>query len=229
VEDVRRSLTQLSEKYSITEFCGLAYTYTEPTVWAETVLALSPVVRSLGLKNVLVTNGFICREPLDAFLEYADAFNIDLKVFNDDTYRSYFGGALQPVLDTITTASRHAHVEITTLLIPTVNDSKEDLIRMRDWIASEIGPDTPVHLSRYFPTYKATQPPTPLASLTRARNILSEKLQYVYVGNTGEEQDTICAGCQQRVIVRHGYATSTTGLTPTGTCTTCGTKIIKCS
>ena len=99
VEDIQRSLVRLSEQHSLAEFCGLAYTYTEPTVWAETVLALSPIVRNFGLKNVFVTNGFISREPLAAFLEYADACNIDLKVFDDDVYRTYFGGQLQPVLE----------------------------------------------------------------------------------------------------------------------------------
>jgi pyruvate formate lyase activating enzyme len=229
VEEVTRSLTQLSDKYSLAEFCGLAYTYTEPTVWAETVLALSPVVRSLGLKNVFVTNGFISREPLDAFLEYADACNIDLKAFDNDVYRSYFGGELQPVLDTIATAAQRTHVEITMLIIPTVNDSEDQLFRMRDWIAKEVGPNTPVHLSRYFPTYKATLPPTPLSTLSRAYDILNEKLPYVYIGNTGQEQDTICASCQQHVIIRHGYTTTTPGLSPTGTCTACGATIAKCS
>jgi pyruvate formate lyase activating enzyme len=225
-DDVHRSLIRLSDRYSISDFCGLAYTYTEPSVWAETVLELGPLVRKLGLKNVFVTNGYICPEPLEAFLEFADAFNIDLKALDDDVYRTFCGGSLQPVLDTIATVAGKAHVEITNLVIPTLNDSLEHFTRLRDWICDELGPGTPVHLSRYYPTYKATQPPTPLATLSDARDILRDKLHYVYIGNTGEEQDTICASCGNRVIERLGYTTRTRGLSPAGTCSSCGAEIV---
>jgi len=229
VDEIIASLTSLSQRHQLSEFCGLAYTYSEPTVWAETILELGPLVQKMGLKNVFVTNGFISRHALDDFCAVADAFNIDLKGFDDSFYHSFCGAALEPVLDTIKIAARHAHVELTTLVIPSLNDSNEQLTALRDWIADEIGTDTPVHLSRYFPTYHATQPSTPVATLHRARDILAVKLRYVYIGNTGDEQNTECAHCGQIAISRSGYTVQSPGLNSDGACSGCGAAIAVCS
>jgi len=125
---------------------------------------------ALGLKNVFVTNGFINPGPLDKFLTFADAFNIDLKAITDDFYRKQCGGKIHPVLETIKTVSKIAHLELTTLVIPTLNDSTDDFIKLRDWIADEVGENVPVHLSRYYPMYKLSIPPTPVETLYKARD-----------------------------------------------------------
>ena len=124
------SLLKQTEQKDLFSFAGLAYTYNEPTIWAETILELGPAVHDLGLKNVFVTNGFINPKPLEKFLDFADAFNIDLKAITNDFYRQQCGGTLLPVLETIKTANKTAHVELTTLIIPTFNDSTEDLLAL---------------------------------------------------------------------------------------------------
>ncbi len=224
-EEIINSVSQRAKSRDLFSFSGVSYTYSEPTVWPETILDLGPAVRDLGLKNVFVTNGFINPEPLNDLLAFADAFNIDLKALDDEFYRTFCGGRLAPVLETIKTASRRAHVELTTLVIPTLNDSTEHFAKLRDWIAGEIGPDTPVHLSRYYPMYKLSLPPTPPETLYRARDVLSEKLHYVYIGNLGGEQDTRCAQCGALVIERTGYATHLSALNRDGTCSKCGARI----
>jgi len=206
-------------------FAGLAYTYNEPTIWAETVTELGDEVRSLGLKNVFVTNGFINTEPLDLFLEFGDAFNIDLKAITEDFYKNLCGGKLLPVLNTIKKVREKAHLELTTLIIPTLNDSTEEFEKLRDWIVENVGQNTPIHLSRYYPTYKLNFPPTPVETLVLARDILKEKLNYAYIGNTGNEQNTLCANCGETVINRTGYSTEILALDAEGKCKKCGNKI----
>jgi pyruvate formate lyase activating enzyme len=209
----------------LTEFCGVAYTYSEPIVWAETILDVAPAVRERGYKNVLVTNGFVNMEPLEALLEYVDALNIDLKSFDDAFYRTCCSGRRDPVLKAIERCARSAHVELTTLIIPTLNDDADQLAGLRDWVADTLGPDTPVHLSRYFPTYKLSIPPTTPETLHRARDLLAERLRFVYVGNLGEEQNTHCPSCDALVINRQGYRVRPAGLTPEGACAQCGAAI----
>ncbi len=178
-EKFLKYLEELDTK-NLNNFMGVAYTYSEPTVWAETILELGPIVREMGLKNVIVTNGFINQKPLEEFLKFTDAFNIDLKAFDDEFYKKYSDGKLQPVLETIKTASKKAHVELTNLIIPNLNDSDEHFKKLRDWIAEEIGIETPVHLTSYYPTYKMTLPATPHKTIIRAFKILKEKLVNVY-------------------------------------------------
>ena len=222
-EDILKTFVQNGKNLS--SLCGLAYTYSEPTVWIETILSLGPAVREAGYKNVLVTNGYINPAPLDKILEFTDALNIDLKAMYDMFYQIQCGGELEPVLKTIKTASKRTHVELTTLVIPTLNDSSTHFIKLRDWIAGEIGENTPVHLSRYYPMYKFSIPPTPVETLDKAYDILKEKLNYVYIGNIAGEQDTYCANCGTLVIQRTGYATNLTALNQDGTCTECGEQV----
>lgn len=162
---------------------GIAYTYNEPFIWYEFVLDTAKLARLNGLKNVLVTNGFVNIAPLEGMLPYIDAMNIDLKALDEDFYEKICGGRLKPVLDVIRISAKACHVELTNLIIPTLNDSEEMIRKMVDWIYSNLGREVPLHLSRYFPCYRMKIPPTPIETLKMAENIAKEKLKYVYVGN----------------------------------------------
>lgn len=184
---------------------GIAYTYSEPSVWYEYILDTARLAQQQGLKNVLVTNGFINREPLTELLPFIDAMNIDVKAFTDNFYREVCGGRLEHVKQTVETAVGRCHVEITTLVIPGMNDSEEEIKELAKWLAG-LNPDIPLHLSRYFPKYKLAAPPTPVSTLTRACQIAGEYLRYVYVGNVGGDGvNTYCPQCGLLVIDRlHG-------------------------
>jgi len=162
---------------------GIAYTYNEPFIWYEFVLDTAKLARHNGLENVLVTNGFVNEEPLKGMLPYIDAMNIDLKAFDEDFYTKVCKGRLKPILNVIKISAKSCHVELTNLIIPTLNDSEAMIRKMADWIYENLGPGVPLHLSRYFPCYKMTIPPTPIETLRMAERIAKEKLKYVYVGN----------------------------------------------
>jgi pyruvate formate lyase activating enzyme len=132
---------------------GIAYTYNEPLMWYEFVFDTAQQVRQAGLKNVLVTNGYVNETPLRQILPYIDAMNIDVKGFTDDYYREKCGGHLEPVLRTVEIAHRECHVELTTLLVTGLNDSPEEITRLVDWVAS-LDPEIPLHFSRYFPQFE---------------------------------------------------------------------------
>lgn len=162
---------------------GLAYTYSEPSVWAEYILDTAPLARAKGLKNVLVTNGYIREEPLKDLLPWVDAANVDLKSFRGDFYRRHCAGRLEPVLETISRLhGAGVHVEVTTLLIPGENDGEAELRELVDWLAA-LDPGIPLHLSRYHPAHRFTIPPTPVATIRRACDLARNKLRYVYAGN----------------------------------------------
>jgi len=162
---------------------GIAYTYNEPFIWYEFVLDTAKLAHKSGLENVLVTNGFVNSAPLEEMLPYIDAMNIDLKSFDEDFYVKICKGRLKPVLEVIRRAVQSCHVELTTLLIPTLNDSEEMIRREVNWIYDNVGAGVPLHFSRYFPCYKMTLPPTPVKTLEMAGRIAREKLKYVYLGN----------------------------------------------
>lgn len=213
-------------KADLQTMCGVAYTYSEPMVWAETVLHLAPAVRDAGYKNVLVTNGYVNAQPRADLLAVTDAWNIDLKAYDDAFYRTYCSGRLAPVLETIAAAVEHVHLELTTLIIPGLNDSVEQITALREGIIAVAGTETPVHISRYFPQYKLLRSPTPMETMQRSYAILREKLSYVYIGNCGEEAHTACAACGTTVITRVGYKTSLTGMRDDGTCRVCGHAVV---
>lgn len=205
---------------------GLAYTYSEPLIWYEYVLEASKKARKLGLKNVLVTNGFVNERPLRDLLPFIDAMNVDIKSMEDSFYKSLCSGKLEPVLRTVRIAHEEGcHVEITNLVIPTLNDSDESFNKLVDWIA-DLGSDIPLHLSRYFPHYKLTMEPTPMETLARGRSIAMEKLNYVYVGNISHEGwgDTFCPNCHNRVIKRCGYSVDRSNFRD-GKCGICGFRL----
>lgn len=162
---------------------GIAYTYNEPFIWYEFVLDSARLAVENGLKNVLVTNGYVNIEPLESLLPLISAMNIDLKAFNEEFYRKVCGGRLKDVLSVIERSSASCHVELTTLIIPGLNDSPEDMKMEAEWIRDKTGADTPLHLSRYFPCYKMELPPTPVKTLERLRDVAMKSLKYVYLGN----------------------------------------------
>lgn len=187
---------------------GVAYTYSEPLVWYEFVYDSARLMHERGLLNVLVTNGYINPEPLRELLPYVDAVNIDLKAFSQKFYQSVCGGDLEPVLGSIRQAYESGrHVELTTLVVPGLNDSKDEMDALASWIA-RLSPDIPLHISRYFPSYRMTAPPTPMSTLQMCMETARARLHYVYVGNAGIPggSDTVCPVCNETVIRRHGHA-----------------------
>lgn len=162
---------------------GIAYTYNEPSIWYEFVYATSILAKKRGLQNVLVTNGFISREPLEELLPYIDAMNIDVKGYTASYYKQICKGSLDAVKQSVEIAAEKTHVEVTTLVVPGLNDAVEEIDEMSKWIAS-ISKDIPLHLSRFFPNYKMQdRAPTPVSTLKKARDKALEHLNYVYLGN----------------------------------------------
>ncbi len=190
---------------------GIAYTYTEPFLWYEFLMEAAPLAREKGLKNVMVTNGFHAEKPFLKLLPLIDAFNIDLKSMADDFYRHYCGARVQPVLNTIKIAAAQVHVELTNLVIPTLNDSDEQIDRLVSWVVDELGVDVPLHFSRYFPCHQLSLPPTPVSRLFEIRTRALPRLRYVYLGNIGTSEaavkadSTYCPHCQKPLITRVGY------------------------
>ena len=177
-EDIAAAARELIARGNI----GVAYTYNEPLCGYEFVMDCARLIKAQGQKNALVTNGYINPEPLARLLPLTDAMNIDLKAFTPEFYRE-IGGDLQPVLNTITTAAAHCHVEITTLIIPGKNDAEAHMRELCQWLAG-ISTDMPLHISRFFPAYRWQNiPPTPVQTIYRLVDIAREYLQYVYAGN----------------------------------------------
>lgn len=162
---------------------GIAYTYNEPLISYEYVYDCSRLAHEKGLKNVLVSNGYVEAEPLRALLPWIDAMNIDLKSFRDGFYNRICGGSPQPVKEAIRMAAASCHVEVTTLIIPGLNDSEDEMEELAAWLSS-ISPEIPLHLSRFFPNYRMLdRPPTPPAKIYSLVNIAREYLKFVYTGN----------------------------------------------
>jgi len=201
---------------------GIAFTYSEPLVWYEYVLETARLAKEKELKTAVITNGFINKEPLERLLPYVDAMNIDVKAYTNSFYRKHTKGRLDPVLETVELASKHCHVEVTNLIIPGLNDAEEETESLADWLAG-INPDIPLHITRYFPNYKLNTPPTPLKTLEKAREIASQKLNYVYIGNVLGGSTTFCPGCGKPLVKRNGYVWD--GGLHGRRCRNCGEKI----
>ncbi|MHC4479838.1 MAG: AmmeMemoRadiSam system radical SAM enzyme [Planctomycetota bacterium] len=187
----------------------IAYTYTEPTIFMEYALDCARLARREGLGNVFVTNGFQSPEAVEAMTGLIDAANVDLKAFTDDFYRTQCQGRLQPVLDSIANMHRAGiHVEVTTLIVPGLNDSEEELRGIAEFLAG-ISPELPWHISRFHPDYLSTDvPPTTMEGMLQARRVGEEAgLHHVYLGNvlTDEGQNTTCPGCGGLLISRRGF------------------------
>ncbi len=206
---------------------GLAYTYNEPTIYYEYMFRCAELIKEHNQFNVMVTNGYINRAPLDELLPYLDAINLDLKSFRNEFYRGRAGASLTPVLNSIERIVKSGkHLELTFLIIPGLNDKKSEWKDMIDWIFDRCGPHTVLHVSRYFPRYKLNIPPTPLSTIERFMDLSRKKLHYVYPGNTPQlESHTYCPGCGKLLIQRFLYNTTLMGIDDSGTCTHCHYKI----
>ncbi len=186
---------------------GVAFTYNEPGIWFEFICDCALLLREAGLKTVLVTNGHLCHEPFKRLCEISDAMNIDLKAFSQKFYQDECQGDLETVKRNIATAvAAGIHVELTNLVIPGLNDDEDEFIAMVDWIAG-LSDELVLHISRYFPRYLETAPATPPETIKRFVEIAGKKLKYVYAGNLGIAQNTLCPNCHEVLIERTGYNT----------------------
>jgi pyruvate formate lyase activating enzyme len=208
---------------------SIAYTYSEPMTFYEYAFETSIIARKEGVKNVVKTNGYINPEPLKNICKHLDGANVDLKSFNDSTYLKLTGGKLQPVLDSLKVyRDMGVWLEITNLLVPGWTDNLDEIGQMCRWLSENGFRDTPLHFSRFHPTYKLQQlPPTPLDKLTSAVNIArKEGIRYVYTGNApgNDISDTKCASCGTILITRQGY-TITSNTMKDGKCNNCGKPV----
>lgn len=202
---------------------GVAFTYNEPFIWFEFIRDAAPAIRDAGGKVILVTNGFVNHKPLSEMLPLVDAMNVDLKAFTENFYKKYCSGKLDPVKSTIkTSVEAGVHVEVTLLLIPTLNDNPSEVESHAKWMAS-VSTDIPLHISRYFPNHKLEIAPTPLRTMIESWNIAEKHLNYVYLGNVGDPEysDTACSDCGAKIIRRRGYDTDSSGLEG-NKCRSCG-------
>jgi pyruvate formate lyase activating enzyme len=212
----------LAKEYAGQGNIGLAYTYNEPFIWFEYVYDTAKLAHEHGLVNVLVTNGIVEEEPLEELLPYIDALNVDIKSMRDEFYQRLTKGQAWPARRTVEKAYGRAHVEITNLVVTGENDSDDDFRELAAW-ASSVSPKMPVHISRYFPACNFSAPATPAETLVRAMEIISEKCEFVYVGNAslGAGSDTVCPKCGAVAVKRSGYRAEAKGLVE-GRCRQCG-------
>ncbi|MFC2087524.1 AmmeMemoRadiSam system radical SAM enzyme [Bacteroidota bacterium] len=230
---------QYSQRYSVSEVLhtahkqekniGIAFTYNEPVIYYEFMYDIAIEAKETNLKTVMVTNGYINEKPLLNLVEVIDAFNIDLKAFNNQFYRKHTKSELNPVISTLLLLKKKKkHVEITNLVIPTLNDEPDEFEKMVCWIGSELGEDTVLHISRYFPRYKLNIESTSMHKLMEFYSIAKQYLNYVYIGNISSKDvnNTSCKKCKKEVIKREFYATYISGLDAAGCCKHCGEKIL---
>jgi len=209
---------------------SIAYTYTEPTVFMELCSDTGRLAKQQGLTNVFVSNGFMTTEAIDFAAKWLDGMNIDLKAFSEDYYRDKCKAKLQPVLDTIEYIAKKTNIwlELTTLIVPGENDSQDELKALADFIVKKTGPDTPWHISRFYPNYKYLDgEPTSIETLQRAYDIgKAAGLRYVYLGNVpgSKLESTYCYNCDKLLIERVGYSVSANNI-ENGSCPDCKTKI----
>ena len=210
---------------------SIAYTYNDPVIWAEYVVDVARAARARGVKNVLVTAGYVTEEARGELYADADAANVDLKAFTEDFYWKQTGAHLDDVLETLKWIRHHTRtwLEVTTLLIPGHNDGDDEIRRLAAWFRANLGPDVPLHFTAFHPDFKMTDvPPTPPETLRRARALaLAAGLRYVYVGNVhdAEGQTTSCSRCARPLIVRDWYAIKRYDLDAGGACAHCGAPL----
>ncbi|RZN62917.1 AmmeMemoRadiSam system radical SAM enzyme [Methanonatronarchaeum sp. AMET6-2] len=210
---------------------GIAYTYNEPTVWFEFNYESAVEAKKSGLYTVYVTNGYMTEQALEKIAPHLDAANIDIKAFDGDNfYREISSARFKPVLDTCREMKNHGiHIELTYLVIPGKNDQEEKFKNFGKWIVDELGDETPVHLSRFYPAHKMMDiDPTPIKTLERAHEILTDiGVKYVYLGNVRghEYENTLCPTCGEILIKRDGYSVDITGLDIYNKCENCGEDI----
>ncbi len=226
-----RALPEAIARAAVRAGCAsVAFTYNDPVLWAEYAIDTAVACHQVGVRTVAVTAGYITAEARPAFFAPMDAANVDLKAFTEDFYRKLCLGHLDPVLDTLRWLKHESSVwfEITTLLIPTHNDSSEEIRRLADWVIEHLGPEVPLHFTAFHPDFKMTElRPTPPATLTRARRIALEVgLKHVYTGNVHdvEGQSTYCARCGGLLIERDWYELGSWNLDGSR-CVSCGATL----
>jgi pyruvate formate lyase activating enzyme len=208
---------------------SIAYTYTEPTVFFEFACDTAQLAHRQGIKNIFVTNGYMSAEAIERVSPWLDAANVDLKAYTEDFYKQQCGARLEPVKETLRRLKAlKVWVEVTTLIIPGLNDGTEELARLAAFIAADLGPETPWHVSRFHPTYRLMdRGATPVETLMEARKIgMAAGLMYVYTGNIPGQggEDTRCPGCGATVISRRGFQIMDNRVKE-GRCSGCGAVI----
>jgi pyruvate formate lyase activating enzyme len=229
IQGAEKTPQEIVQRAMDNECLSISYTYTEPTIFYEFAYDTARLAREAGLKNVFVTNGYISREALETIAPFLDAANIDLKGFSEGFYRDVVHARLSEVLDSIIEYRKQGiWIELTTLIIPGLNDSEAELQGLASFIVSNLGIDTPWHVSQFYPTYKLIdRPRTPVATLRRARDIgRAAGLRYVYEGNVPGEggENTFCPSCSSVLIKRYGYVIETDRIS-SGACPDCGAAI----
>lgn len=206
----------------------IAYTYTEPTIFFEYSYDVAKLAKAAGLRNVFVTNGFMTAEALEMIAPYLDAANVDIKAFKDETYRRLIGGRLEPVLEACRKMKAYGiWLEVTTLIVPGVNDDPGELKALASFICNDLWQETPWHLSRFYPQYKMNDRNPTEGSILFETMAMGQSvgLNYVYLGNIGEANNTICKNCGHVLIRRTGYTTHVDGIDDEGFCERCGTAL----
>ena len=229
VENVELFPEQVVKETLRRKLPSIAYTYSEAVTFYEYMFDTAKSASGAGLRNVLVSNGYINEEPLKLLARYLTGANINLKSFDDRIYRCLNGGTLKPVLQTFQTLHRErVWFEMTTLVVPTYVDDPEMIRRMSRWIVQELGPDYPLHFLRFFPRYRLTRlPPTPVSTLEKLRDIaLEEGIRYVYIDNVPghKAMNTYCHQCHQLLVERKGYLIPQNNI-KNGKCRFCGAAI----
>ena len=209
---------------------SVAFTYNDPVIFMEYAIDIAQACRAIGIKTVAVTAGYICPGPRVEFYRHMDAANVDLKGFTEDFYHRICGGHLQPVLETLEYLKQETNVwfEITNLLIPGLNDSSAEIDAMARWVVERLGPDVPIHFTAFHPDFKMMdRPPTPPATLTKAREIAMENgVRYAYTGNVHDRHggSTYCHACGRLLIERDWFDLGAWNLTEDARCTRCGAR-----
>jgi pyruvate formate lyase activating enzyme len=212
-----------------TQSTSVAYTYNDPVIFLEYAYDTAIACREKGVKSVAVTAGYITPKAAEKFFSVMDAANVDLKAFSDPFYKNYAGGKLQPVLETLEYIKKESGVwmELTTLLIPGLNDSQAEIHKMTQWIVDRLGTDVPIHFSAFHPAHKmGSIPPTPQKTLAKARQIaLASGIKYAYTGNIADRtcESSYCHSCGELIIERVRYQLGLWNLDKHGNCKSCGT------
>ena len=209
---------------------SVAFTYNDPVIFHEYAIDIAQACHALGVRSVAVSAGYVTQEPRQEFYQHMDAANIDLKAFTEGFYKKICGGQLAPVLETLQYLKHETKVwfELTTLIIPTENDSDEELNEMTQWVVEKLGPDVPMHFTAFHPDWKMMNyPSTPQSTLTRAREIaMKNGVRYAYTGNIYDPDggSTYCHKCGEKIIGRDWYALGSWNLDDRGACKFCGAR-----
>ncbi len=200
-----KAVVEQAMRFMEDDSIGIAYTYNEPVIWYEYMRDIAVEAKKAGMKNVMVSNGYIEKAPLRKLVEVIDAFSIDLKGYSEEFYREVTGSTLAPVKRTLEIiAESSCHLEVEYLVIPGYNDDETEFRKLMVWYRDRVGEGVPLHINRYFPQYRMTVDPTPVETLVKLFEVAREYINHVYIGNVGLDlgRDTICPKCGSRIIER---------------------------